>query len=169
MEKRKHFDGKDIDFLLCYLKKKVHVTLYVCRQIPVKCYMSCAIIYGRSHRGIPRTGPVPFIHVSQQDMENCCATKMFKWLLLLPKMSWITVLYVSRRKWCYRVASTPHLIHSCCWPSHPPYPATLLRIVRNVISRDDSSFPPSQWETLLLCNDVSHWLGPNLESVLSSV
>ena len=26
-------------------------------------------------------------------------------------------------------------------------------------SRADSRFAPSQWETTLLCNDVSHWLG----------
>ena len=32
--------------------------------------------------------------------------------------------------------------------------------------RADSRFAPSQWETALLCNDVSHWLGANLESVL---
>ena len=30
----------------------------------------------------------------------------------------------------------------------------------------DSRFAPSQWETVLLCNDVSHWLGANLESAL---
>ena len=30
--------------------------------------------------------------------------------------------------------------------------------------RADSMFAPSQWETALLCNDVSHWLGANLES-----
>ena len=30
----------------------------------------------------------------------------------------------------------------------------------------DSRFAPSQWETALLCNDVSHWLGANLESAL---
>ena len=30
-----------------------------------------------------------------------------------------------------------------------------------------SKFAPSQWETPLLCNDVSHWLGANLESALS--
>ena len=28
------------------------------------------------------------------------------------------------------------------------------------------SFASSQWETALLCNDVSHWLGANLESAL---
>ena len=35
-------------------------------------------------------------------------------------------------------------------------------------SRADSSFAPSQWETVLLCNDVSHWLGASLESALYS-
>ena len=33
--------------------------------------------------------------------------------------------------------------------------------------RADSMFAPSQWETALLSNDVSHWLGTNLESALS--
>ena len=32
--------------------------------------------------------------------------------------------------------------------------------------RADSRFVPSQWETVLLCNDVSHWLGASLESTL---
>ena len=32
--------------------------------------------------------------------------------------------------------------------------------------RADSKFAPSQWEMALLCNDVSHWLGANLESAL---
>ena len=35
--------------------------------------------------------------------------------------------------------------------------------------RTDSRFVPSQWETPLLCNDVSHWLGANLESVLKYI
>ena len=33
--------------------------------------------------------------------------------------------------------------------------------------RADSRFAPSQWETGLLCNDVSHWLGASLESALN--
>ena len=33
----------------------------------------------------------------------------------------------------------------------------------------DSRFAPSQWETSLLCNDVSHWPGASLESVLDIV
>ena len=32
--------------------------------------------------------------------------------------------------------------------------------------RADSRFAPSQWETLLQSNGVSHWLGTNLESAL---
>ena len=32
--------------------------------------------------------------------------------------------------------------------------------------RADSRFAPSQWETALLCNDVSYWLGASLESAL---
>ena len=32
--------------------------------------------------------------------------------------------------------------------------------------RADSRFVSSQWETALLCNEVSHWLGINLESAL---
>ena len=36
----------------------------------------------------------------------------------------------------------------------------------NIILRADSRFAPSQWEMALLCNDVSHWLGANLESTL---
>ena len=35
--------------------------------------------------------------------------------------------------------------------------------------RADSRFAPSQWETALPCNNVSHWPGANLESALSEV
>ena len=37
----------------------------------------------------------------------------------------------------------------------------------DTITRVDSRFEPSQWETALLCNDVSHWLGTSLESALN--
>ena len=35
--------------------------------------------------------------------------------------------------------------------------------------RADSRLAPSQWETSLLSNDVSHWLGANLESAPTDV
>ena len=39
----------------------------------------------------------------------------------------------------------------------------------NIVVRADSRFAPSQWETALLCNNVSHWLGASLESALEVV
>ena len=40
-------------------------------------------------------------------------------------------------------------------------------LCNRAIYKVDSRFAPSQWETALLCNDVSHWLGANLESALN--
>ena len=40
------------------------------------------------------------------------------------------------------------------------------RFVSASVYRADCRFAPSQWETALLCNDVSHWLGARLESAL---
>ena len=36
----------------------------------------------------------------------------------------------------------------------------------HIVFRADSRFTPSRWETVLLCNDVSHWLGSSLESAV---
>ena len=47
------------------------------------------------------------------------------------------------------------------------YPNELTESDKNMIYyRADSRFAPSQWETALLYNDDSHWLGESLESVL---
>ena len=54
--------------------------------------------------------------------------------------------------WTKRASITEH-----------PWNFSLIEVCR---SRADSRFVPSQWETALLCNDVSHWLGANLESAL---
>ena len=40
------------------------------------------------------------------------------------------------------------------------------RLCLYYMHRADSRFTPSQWETGLLCNTVSHWLGESLESTL---
>ena len=37
---------------------------------------------------------------------------------------------------------------------------------REMKSMADCRFASNQWETALLCNDVSHWLGASLESAL---
>ena len=38
-----------------------------------------------------------------------------------------------------------------------------------VTTRADSRFVPRHWEPALLCNDVSHWQGANLELALSPI
>ena len=47
-----------------------------------------------------------------------------------------------------------------------PLWSVLLWIDTDWFHRADSRFAPSQWETALHCNDVSHWLGASLESAL---
>ena len=44
------------------------------------------------------------------------------------------------------------------------YPMVCLCLIK--ANRVDSRFAPSQWETALLCKDVSHWLGTILEPAL---
>ena len=39
-----------------------------------------------------------------------------------------------------------------------------MQCAARIVSRADSKFAPRQWETALLCNDVSHWLGASLKS-----
>ena len=56
-----------------------------------------------------------------------------------------------------------------CSPGQVKPPTVVFDIGQNISShiyRADSRFAPSQWETALLCNAVSHWLGVSLESVL---
>ena len=42
----------------------------------------------------------------------------------------------------------------------------MVPILVNMLFRSDSRLAPSQWETSLQSNAVSHWLGANLESDL---
>ena len=44
-----------------------------------------------------------------------------------------------------------------------------LHVVGDDDLRADFRFVPSEWETALLCNGVSHWLGASLESALDLV
>ena len=51
--------------------------------------------------------------------------------------------------------------------SHPKYPSgAATPFIDKHIGRADSRFAPSRWETALLCNAISHWLGASLESAL---
>ena len=48
-------------------------------------------------------------------------------------------------------------------------PGHLEFLVAKNKTRADSRFAPSQWETALQSNAVSHWLGTNLESALKTI
>ena len=70
---------------------------------------------------------------------------------------WIAVQYKSQQN----TQQSAKLVCNC-W-------SVLYDVCRNIVilrSRADSRFAPSQWETALLCNGVSHWLGTSLESGL---
>ena len=54
----------------------------------------------------------------------------------------------------------------CCFHYHYQNTPSHLLMWMYTFSRADSRFAPRQWETALLCDDVSHWLGANLESAL---
>ena len=53
--------------------------------------------------------------------------------------------------------------YSC---THIVYRRSLVTFYIHIDYRADSRSAPSQWETVLLCNNVSHWLGTSLESAL---
>ena len=60
---------------------------------------------------------------------------------------------------------------SMCWllscASFAPPHHHVVQLVGNRNFRADSRLAPSQWETSLQSNAVSHWLGANLESTLN--
>ena len=59
--------------------------------------------------------------------------------------------------------SMGHMIRFVLWQPIDSY-KQVLNLLENI--RAGSRFVPSQWETSLLCDDVSYWLGANLESAL---
>ena len=74
--------------------------------------------------------------------------------------------------WIFISECKHHYLHYNCqigWVSNSYKHYKLIKIDRQfppVYCRADSRFEPSQWEMPLHCNDVSHWLGTNLESAL---
>ena len=80
--------------------------------------------------------------------------------------------------WRNYSASVRHVIRSTHWSRLDDHPLDLLHatlrlkpalahftLEKNRHYRADSRFAPSQWETALLCNDVSHWLGARIDDV----
>ena len=78
--------------------------------------------------------------------------------------------------WVFRVYAGVPVCSCGKWASWPLFTSPTNRykrhtLTQNVVTntgspancRADSRFAPSQWETALLCNDVSYWLSANLE------
>ena len=59
-----------------------------------------------------------------------------------------------------------HLSVFVTWYMYSPIQQPTFDIQYDIQYRDDSRIVPSQWETSLQSNAVSHWLGANLESSL---
>ena len=66
--------------------------------------------------------------------------------------------------------ATSHYLNQCWRRSLSPYDVTRphgdVAVIWQISFsrfRDQSRYAPSQWEMLLQCNDVSHWLGPYLD------
>ena len=86
---------------------------------------------------------------------------------------WPQIQFFPRSFWVqFSVASgTPPSVFRPSTP--PPTPGVALDhfnqnmvYILKMYFRADSRFAPSQWEMVLLCNNVSHWLGASLESAL---
>ena len=110
-------------------------------------------------RGIHRS-PVNFPHKGQGR-----GSLMFSLICALNKQ-------LSKQSWGWWFETPSRLLWRHCnvldviWCSATPW--GVLIVYSKVCSRADSRFAPSQWETALFCNDVSHRLDTSLESVLCS-
>ena len=104
-----------------------------------------------------------------------CQSHCVKYRSPFPCMFWVS-LYKTRLKLrkinqrMYLCVSTHEVCHpSKEYGSSAQWIAVIWKVQpfqRWICCRADSRFAPSQWETSLLCNAVSHWLGANLESAL---
>ena len=102
----------------------------------------------------PRTNPEGFdwnwtvtTHIKPQQSENG----------VYNSVDVLCCLFVWFHKYCLHFYLYFHRVFMLptCLPTQAPYNSM------------EGWFALSQWETALLCNDVSHWMGTSLESVLA--
>ena len=81
-------------------------------------------------------------------------------VLIMKNMTWdICTKTLTKSSQLYLLQDIQRIMHTTC-------PWLCLDVVwykSLYINRDQSKYAPSQWETSLQCNDVSHWLGANLD------
>ena len=122
---------------------------------------------------------VPFMICSGAILLNICDTFWSDWLL----GSWEK--YNFQTYFAMNIESGSKYTEMCSMTSHGniglgngldpsatkslPEPMLTKSLIHYCVTQDnwaDYKFAPSQWETVLLCNDVSHWLGASLQSAL---
>ena len=82
-------------------------------------------------------------------------------------MVWCRIMVKFDIKVCIRKLSDAFFYIVISWHDHNRCSFILVcMVMRRIHYWADSRFAPSQWETALLCNDVSHWLTASLESAL---
>ena len=74
------------------------------------------------------------------------------------------IMYTNGQHWISRWLGS--WLAGCSWLNLGQFVIIRSCSCYSIYIRADSRFAPSQWEMLLLCNDVSHWLGTSLESTL---
>ena len=123
-----------------------------------------------------------WIYLYRFNWSQCCVNKSARYISNGYDISSTVAEYLNLRSWNSQnifsdsaVCNTMrgkglHVIdtHGIRWEPENTINSIIWNCVRKKwASRAHSRFAPSQWETALLCNDVSHWLGASLESALS--
>ena len=89
------------------------------------------------------------------------------WLPIINKLDQIW--WIHRKHWlCNQQVQILNcvMLYWLILPISLRFTSVALRQSYNCSSRAESRFVTSQWETALLCNNVSRWLGASLESAL---
>ena len=116
-------------------------------------------------------GEIPLGNMSQTFSSNIFVS-LYRWVLAL------THRYVSNCIFAYQILGSwqSSYLYLCVtfddfdvWTYHDDIMTWTCSLYFWPSLRADSRFVPTQWETALLCNDVSHWLGASLESALQPV
>ena len=130
---------------------------------------TCLVYVMQSH-----VGEATFFQAKQVKKWTCCQNQFRLLLSAKSVKSHPLVIYPWLEIWFHYMvlyimpsSGDPQLVIT--WPAEvlPLYSARpSAGTVLSTKFRANSRFAPSQWETALLCNNITHWLGASLESAL---
>ena len=109
----------------------------------------------------PVTGEFPSQRPVTQSFDIFFDMRLNKRLSNQARLRWFETPSSSLRRHCYEnVCRAERVAMNIEWLFF------FARFQAGCIIRAVTRFAPSQWQTVLLCNNVSHWLGASLESGL---